>query len=540
MTTPRQRSFRHEETKPKSPFHRNRQKTLFQGGRQSIYARTIHLMMLFFIFYVVSCLYFAPVLLRGGEVVANRNDHGLANFDARKISPSSGMRGRRLESSLRRHGNSDNSILALEEDNEDEYFSACILWMDDNHRLEEWLAYHYHFLKLRTVIINVDPRSTTSPQAIVDRWNGTSPIPGSDLDLNMNIVLWNDTMYTNPLRYEFEQSTIDVLKGPKKYEKATEYHKLRQPAFYRACSEHLISEREKEYEHWNNNNIQQKDGHAMEKKKQPSQWTLFYDTDEFFAFAPDGKNANDMYETPGYVLKRLNAIKRERIWEKTKSSVSSDALELLHELESEMKKEKATDPENGTKEFIKLQRQHFLLREQLENQEKNNADETTQTPSDLSCLVIPRYGISSIELTAKETNAMLESTIAQNGGFFSTTRTTSTTTGNKSDALVPLEFVREKLLLEYSKTDKPKRGNGTTILREFDTLRYKYHTMTLENYGKSILDLSQPDVQNFIKGRSPLETHWAIASICGTEDGQNTPVHNKLVKNERMVCCNCF
>ncbi len=62
--------------------------------------------------------------------------------------------------------------------------------MDDNHRLEEWLAYHYYFLKLRYVVINVDPRSTTSPQAIVDRWNNPT--------LNMTIVLWNDIMYTNP------------------------------------------------------------------------------------------------------------------------------------------------------------------------------------------------------------------------------------------------------------------------------------------------------------------------------------------------------
>ena len=47
-----------------------------------------------------------------------------------------------------------------EHDKEDS-FSACLLWMDDNFRLEEWLAYHYYILKLRYVVINIDPNSKT-------------------------------------------------------------------------------------------------------------------------------------------------------------------------------------------------------------------------------------------------------------------------------------------------------------------------------------------------------------------------------------------
>ena len=42
--------------------------------------------------------------------------------------------------------------------------------MDDNHRLMEWMAYHYHVLPLRYMIVVVDPRSKTSPSSIFNEW----------------------------------------------------------------------------------------------------------------------------------------------------------------------------------------------------------------------------------------------------------------------------------------------------------------------------------------------------------------------------------
>lgn len=42
--------------------------------------------------------------------------------------------------------------------------------IDDNHLLVEWLAYHYHVLPLKRLIVGVDPRSKTSPSAILDRY----------------------------------------------------------------------------------------------------------------------------------------------------------------------------------------------------------------------------------------------------------------------------------------------------------------------------------------------------------------------------------
>lgn len=49
-------------------------------------------------------------------------------------------------------------------------FSACLLVMDDNHRLVEWMAYHYHVLPLRYLVVAVDPRSQTSPTKVLNRW----------------------------------------------------------------------------------------------------------------------------------------------------------------------------------------------------------------------------------------------------------------------------------------------------------------------------------------------------------------------------------
>lgn len=49
-------------------------------------------------------------------------------------------------------------------------FSSCLVFMDDNHWLIEWIAYHYHVLPLRHLVLVVDPRSHTSPTRVLDRW----------------------------------------------------------------------------------------------------------------------------------------------------------------------------------------------------------------------------------------------------------------------------------------------------------------------------------------------------------------------------------
>ena len=50
--------------------------------------------------------------------------------------------------------------------------AACLLVNDENPRLPEWLAYHYHVLPLRHLTVAVDPASRSSPAEILKRWEG--------------------------------------------------------------------------------------------------------------------------------------------------------------------------------------------------------------------------------------------------------------------------------------------------------------------------------------------------------------------------------
>ncbi|GKY91620.1 hypothetical protein MPSEU_000133900 [Mayamaea pseudoterrestris] len=65
-------------------------------------------------------------------------------------------------------------------------FSACMLIKDDNEILSEWIAYHYFVLKLRKMIIAIDPLSTESPSEVLDLWRKHT---------DMEIIEWHDPDY---------------------------------------------------------------------------------------------------------------------------------------------------------------------------------------------------------------------------------------------------------------------------------------------------------------------------------------------------------
>ena len=74
------------------------------------------------------------------------------------------------------HSNLFNRNSTVEQSNEsskstkEQGAAACLLVNDENPRLPEWLAYHYHMLPLRSLIITIDPASRTSPLDILNRW----------------------------------------------------------------------------------------------------------------------------------------------------------------------------------------------------------------------------------------------------------------------------------------------------------------------------------------------------------------------------------
>jgi len=62
-------------------------------------------------------------------------------------------------------------------------FSACLLIKDDNAILNEWIAYHYFVLNMRTLIVAIDPTSKESPSTIFDKWRQMT---------DLEILEWND------------------------------------------------------------------------------------------------------------------------------------------------------------------------------------------------------------------------------------------------------------------------------------------------------------------------------------------------------------
>jgi hypothetical protein len=123
-------------------------------------------------------------------------------------------------------------------------FSACLLVMDDNHFLSEWIAYHYFTTNLRTLIIASDPKSLTSPIEILEEWKDY-----------INIITWTqDSDYMTSLE-EFQKVQTDVARYFTHTTPQLIEHRARQRLFYTKCLQTL--------------------------KTFNASWTLLLDTDEF-------------------------------------------------------------------------------------------------------------------------------------------------------------------------------------------------------------------------------------------------------------------
>lgn len=121
---------------------------------------------------------------------------------------------------------------SLPSENE-ESFSACLITMDDNHFLIEWLAYHFHVLPLRRLIVAVDPRSKYSPSSIFERYRKYGL---------MEITEWSDPDF------------IDVVQNSDTGDLTKQFLR-RQVVFYSKCMQQLL--------------------------KEGNSWTLLIDTDEY-------------------------------------------------------------------------------------------------------------------------------------------------------------------------------------------------------------------------------------------------------------------
>jgi len=100
-------------------------------------------------------------------------------------------------------------------------FSSCLLVMDDNHRLPEWLAYHWHVLPLRTVVVASDPRSRTNPTHIFNQWRRRG----------LYVEEWTDVDFWKP--------DLRPLEADAAFQTKRDRHRGRQKFFYRSCLQRM-------------------------------------------------------------------------------------------------------------------------------------------------------------------------------------------------------------------------------------------------------------------------------------------------------------
>mmetsp|Transcript_24796 Transcript_24796/g.58837 ORF Transcript_24796/g.58837 Transcript_24796/m.58837 type:complete len:945 (-) Transcript_24796:33-2867(-) len=159
--------------------------------------------------------------------------------------------------------------------------SACLLVMDDNHFLIEWVAYHYHTMNLRNLIVAVDPKSFTSPLHILNRWN----------DRMSSIVLWeNDDDYMAPEEFRNVQSDVEAYFSKTSPELIQ--HRARQRLFYTKCLQTF------------------KDANVH--------WTMLIDTDEYMTI-----NYDTAFASPSVDLLSDNDNKKK---EKNRTNVTVAAI----------------------------------------------------------------------------------------------------------------------------------------------------------------------------------------------------------------------
>lgn len=137
----------------------------------------------------------------------------------------------------------------------------------------EWIAYHYHTVNLRHLVITTDPDSLTKPTRVLDRWRD-----------RIKIEEWSDDRF---LPQDFNE-TVMRKSGAHK-DPTLIGHRVRQASFNLECLKHL--------------------------KRQRREWVLMIDTDEYLTFNPDLRDPDESYpfdfpdlHEPGSLFKLLKQI----------------------------------------------------------------------------------------------------------------------------------------------------------------------------------------------------------------------------------------
>jgi hypothetical protein len=178
--------------------------------------------------------------------------------------------------------------------------SFCLLTRDDNHILNEWIAYHYHVLNLRHIVIALDPSSTTSPEALLTKWSSL---------FGMTFEIWREEDYMPDYflkgNYHLLDSYVKHFKFPSEIydtdqsqDEVTKInnHRFRQVTFVSHC---LRSVKEK-----------------LQEDAKQKHWVVHVDTDEYIVINPLARSNLErpkLIELPqvpaaGSVLEFLNQV----------------------------------------------------------------------------------------------------------------------------------------------------------------------------------------------------------------------------------------
>ena len=163
-------------------------------------------------------------------------------------------------------------------------FTFCLLIKDDNDILNEWLAYHYHTINLRYVIVAIDPSSKTSPSSIFDRWKRY---------FGLESDIWTDSDYMPEyfLRGQYDQVPSFLPDYIKRNISASHWHAtagITDSNRIRQDLQHINNHRFRQatFLHKCILSVRQKHDEQPKQHTSTSSWLAHIDTDEYIVVNP--------------------------------------------------------------------------------------------------------------------------------------------------------------------------------------------------------------------------------------------------------------
>jgi len=358
-------------------------------------------------------------------------------------------------------------------------FSICLLTRDDLPILPEWIAYHYHAVNLRHLVVAVDPTSRTDPQPIFDTFrkhlgtkDGGSKNNNNNNNNNNGLVIeqWNDADFMpeyflngeygkapnfiggsqgNPddMTWEGWYSTVKGFGYNKKKDMTlVNSHRYRQTRFLARCSEHL------KHTYQNNQTATTTNAKTKTTTTTNSVWMSTLDSDEYLAVNPWMMQENPSVDKHILRLEQGSVLR----W-----LVDSKAKQLKHQ-------------------------QHHATTTTTKTRAITNEDRNV-------CLQVPRLLFGAVELSP------------------------NTTTPSKLAADRTHGFTKDNETVQFVGTI-PRHAN------KMETLRWKFHAASDDERNfqqKVILDLSNVPEDDEIWGDHVHTVHRPSRKLCAPESDNN-------------------